>query len=116
MPRTGCEHAALAGDFSNESLQQEPPMNALVPNQDAMQDPTKQVPQPKFRKQPQSAPGLASDMDPKPDHDEQSYRGFARLEGRGALITGADSGIASQKSRFTTGEIYGVTGGNHLPR
>jgi NAD(P)-dependent dehydrogenase (short-subunit alcohol dehydrogenase family) len=32
-------------------------------------------------------------MDPKPDHGEESYRGFGRLKGRKALITGADSGI-----------------------
>ncbi|WP_419730870.1 SDR family oxidoreductase [Lichenicola sp.] len=62
-------------------------------NQYAMQDPTKQYPQPKFDKQPQSAPGLAKDMDPKPDHGEDSYKGFGRLAGRKALITGADSGI-----------------------
>ncbi len=62
-------------------------------NQYAMQDPTKQYPQPKFDEQPQSAPGLAKDMDPKPDHGEDSYKGFGRLAGRKALITGADSGI-----------------------
>ena len=62
-------------------------------NQYAMQDPTKQYPQPKFEDQRQSAPGLARDMVPKPDHGEDSYRGFGRLEGRRALITGADSGI-----------------------
>ena len=61
-------------------------------NQYAMQDPTKQYPQPKFAPQPQSAPGLAQDMDPKPDHGEDSYRGFGRLVGRRAIITGADSG------------------------
>jgi len=62
-------------------------------NQYDMQDPTKQYPQPKFEEQPQSAPGLAKDMDPKPDHGEESYKGFGRLAGRKALITGADSGI-----------------------
>ena len=62
-------------------------------NQYAMQDPTKQYPQPKFEDQPQSAPGLAQDMVPKPDHGETSYEGFGRLAGRRALITGADSGI-----------------------
>ncbi len=62
-------------------------------NQYEMQDPIKQYPQPDFDKQPQSAPGLASEMDPKPDHGEESYKGFGRLQGRKALITGADSGI-----------------------
>jgi len=32
-------------------------------------------------------------MDPRPDHGETSYRGSGRLQGRRALITGADSGI-----------------------
>ncbi len=64
-----------------------------VMNQYAMQDPIKQYPQPKFEDQPQSAPGLAQDMVPKPDHGEASYKGFGRLAGRRALITGADSGI-----------------------
>ncbi|MCJ1296564.1 hypothetical protein MMC34_008130 [Xylographa carneopallida] len=62
-------------------------------NQYEMQDPTKQYPLPKFDEQPQPAPGLAKDMDPKPDHGESSYQGFGRLAGRKALITGADSGI-----------------------
>ncbi len=58
-----------------------------------MQDPTKQYPRPPFPPQPQSAPGLAADMNPKPDHGETSYKGSGRLHGRKALITGADSGI-----------------------
>jgi hypothetical protein len=32
-------------------------------------------------------------MQPKPDHGETTYKGFGRLAGRRALITGADSGI-----------------------
>ena len=62
-------------------------------NQYEMQDPTKQYPGPEFAKQTQSVPGLAKDMDPKPDHGETSYQGLGRLKGRKALITGADSGI-----------------------
>ncbi|MFM0732748.1 SDR family oxidoreductase [Paraburkholderia sediminicola] len=62
-------------------------------DQFTMQDPTTQYPQPEFEKQPQPAPGLARDMKPKPDHGETSYKGFGRLAGRRALITGADSGI-----------------------
>ena len=68
-------------------------MNEMSPNQYTMQDPLKQYPQPKFHEQPQSAPGLAGEMDPKPDHGETTYRGFGRLAGRRAIITGADSGI-----------------------
>lgn len=58
-----------------------------------MQDPRAKYPKPPFRKQTQPWPGLARDMDPKPDHGEESYRGSGRLAGRKALITGADSGI-----------------------
>ena len=58
-----------------------------------MQDPRKQYARPPFPKQPQSAPGLASTMDPKPDHGETSYVGHGRLVGRKALVTGGDSGI-----------------------
>ncbi|MDX7953110.1 SDR family oxidoreductase [Lichenihabitans sp. Uapishka_5] len=58
-----------------------------------MQDPRTQYPTPPFPKQPQAAPGLASKMDPQPDHGETSYKGYGRLAGRKALVTGADSGI-----------------------
>ena len=58
-----------------------------------MQDPRHQYPEPPFPQQPQSAPGLASKMEPRPDHGETSYRGSGKLTGRKALITGADSGI-----------------------
>ena len=58
-----------------------------------LQDPRKQYPQPPFPRQPQSAPGSAAAMQPKPDHGETSYKGHGRLQGRRALVTGADSGI-----------------------
>ncbi|WP_202864940.1 glucose 1-dehydrogenase [Rothia halotolerans] len=32
-------------------------------------------------------------MKPQPDHGEDSYRGSGRLEGKAAVVTGADSGI-----------------------
>ncbi|MGI4896801.1 MAG: SDR family oxidoreductase [Janthinobacterium lividum] len=32
-------------------------------------------------------------MDPRPDHGETSYQGHAKLEGKVAIVTGADSGI-----------------------
>lgn len=38
-------------------------------------------------------PGLTRAMEPIPDHGEHSYTGSGRLEGKVALITGADSGI-----------------------
>lgn len=58
-----------------------------------MQDPRHQYPQPPFPEQPQPAPGIAGQMQPKPDHGEESYKGSGKLAGRKALITGGDSGI-----------------------
>lgn len=52
-----------------------------------------EFPRPPFPEQQQPYPGLASRMDPVPDHGEESYRGAQRLEGKRTLITGGDSGI-----------------------
>jgi NAD(P)-dependent dehydrogenase (short-subunit alcohol dehydrogenase family) len=69
------------------------PDDAAAPSRLQMQDPREQFPKPPFPKQPQTAPGLASKMDPKPDHGETSYVGSGKVKGRKALVTGADSGI-----------------------
>src|ERR1700710_2902541 len=58
-----------------------------------MQDPVSKYPKPPFKRQSQPWPGLASKMEPKPDHGETSYKGSGRLAGRKALITGGDSGM-----------------------
>ena len=58
-----------------------------------LHDPTKKFPQPPFDEQSQPWPGLATKMEPRPDHGETSYKGSGRLTGRKALITGGDSGI-----------------------
>ena len=50
-------------------------------------------PKPPFAVQRQPWPGLASKMNPRPDHGETSYKGSGRLAGKRALITGGDSGI-----------------------
>ncbi|UAK25564.1 SDR family oxidoreductase [Sphingomonas nostoxanthinifaciens] len=57
------------------------------------QDPRSKYPKPPFKSQSQPWPGLASRMDPKPDHGETSYVGSGRLRARKALITGGDSGM-----------------------
>src|SRR6185312_12477267 len=56
-------------------------------------DPKRAHPQPPQPEQQQDVPGQTAEMMPKPDHGEHSYRGSGRLDGKAALITGADSGI-----------------------
>jgi hypothetical protein len=58
-----------------------------------MNDPRSKYPKPPFRKLTQAWPGLARDMEPKPDHGEKTYRGSGRLTNRKALITVGDSGM-----------------------
>jgi NAD(P)-dependent dehydrogenase (short-subunit alcohol dehydrogenase family) len=58
-----------------------------------LDDPTKKYPKPPYKRQSQPWPGLASKMEPRPDHGETSYKGSGRLKGRRALITGGDSGM-----------------------
>ncbi|MBV8672402.1 MAG: SDR family oxidoreductase [Acidobacteriaceae bacterium] len=56
-------------------------------------DPKLKYPKPPYPDQSQPWPGLASKMNPRPDHGETSYKGSGRLMGRKALITGGDSGM-----------------------
>jgi NAD(P)-dependent dehydrogenase (short-subunit alcohol dehydrogenase family) len=56
-------------------------------------NPVDRYPKPPFKRQTQPWPGLAKEMDPRPDHGETSYRGSGRLTGRRALVTGGDSGM-----------------------
>src|SRR5436305_9562295 len=58
-----------------------------------LEDPKSKDPKPPFKEQSQPWPGLASKMEPRPDHGEKSYKGSGRLLGRKALITGGDSGM-----------------------
>ena len=66
---------------------------ASAPVADKLVDPTTKYPKPPFKGQSQPWPGLVSQMDPRPDHGETSYKGSGRLAGRKALITGGDSGM-----------------------
>ena len=62
-------------------------------DQFAQQDPTAQHAAPGSGDQTVEYPGRTDDMDVRPDHGEETYRGSGRLEGKKAVITGGDSGI-----------------------
>jgi NAD(P)-dependent dehydrogenase (short-subunit alcohol dehydrogenase family) len=57
------------------------------------QDPKKLHEQPPYSDKKQAPPGTEEEMKPTADHGEKTYKGNGRLDGRKALITGADSGI-----------------------
>ncbi|MER8753799.1 SDR family oxidoreductase [Mesorhizobium sp. M1050] len=56
-------------------------------------NPRQKHPQPPMPEQQQDMPGYTDEMNPRPDHGEQSYRGSGKLTDLVALVTGADSGI-----------------------
>jgi NAD(P)-dependent dehydrogenase (short-subunit alcohol dehydrogenase family) len=64
-------------------------------DQYTFQDPTKMYADIDPTAQQQDGPGLDADLDETADRGERTYRGSSRLEGRKALITGADSGIGA---------------------
>ncbi|MET4060911.1 NAD(P)-dependent dehydrogenase (short-subunit alcohol dehydrogenase family) [Arthrobacter sp. UYP6] len=69
--------------------------NGSTNDQYTFQNPVDRFPTITPPKQDQPEPGLDADLEPKTDRGEESYRGTGRLEGRKALITGADSGIGA---------------------
>jgi NAD(P)-dependent dehydrogenase (short-subunit alcohol dehydrogenase family) len=62
-------------------------------DQFTQQDPTEQHAQPGSGDKTIEHPGRTGEMDVRPDHGEETYRGSGRLEGKKAVITGGDSGI-----------------------
>src|SRR5919109_1515171 len=62
-------------------------------DQSREKDPKELGPKPPFPAQEQEPVGLESEMQPRPDYGEQSYKGSGKLNGKAAVITGGDSGI-----------------------
>lgn len=85
--------AAIAAAGVTRGLADEPWSPARQTGIPLLQNPATKYPQPPFEEQFQPWPGLASRMNPRPDHGETSYKGSGRLAGRKALITGGDSGM-----------------------
>ena len=54
-----------------------------------MADPKQKGPTPPFPRQEQQPPGTEQAMQPRPDHGEETYKGFGRLKDKAAVVTGA---------------------------
>lgn len=67
----------------------------MAADQLTFQNPVERFPEITPPRQDQPEPGLDAQLAPQTDRGEHSYRGTGRLEGRRALITGADSGIGA---------------------
>jgi NAD(P)-dependent dehydrogenase (short-subunit alcohol dehydrogenase family) len=62
-------------------------------NLENTENPLEKSPEAPYPEQQQSEPGVETEMDPKPDHGETSYKGSGKLTGKKTIITGGDSGI-----------------------
>lgn len=77
----------------SQAFAEESPPSSSTQRPSTLENPITKYPKPPFESQYQPWPGLASKMNPPPDHGEKSYKGSGRLLGRRALITGGDSGM-----------------------
>src|SRR3569833_3778091 len=68
---------------------------SLIPLQEPamLKDPRSAGARPPFPEQQQPMPGRTAELNPAPDHGEQSNRGHERLKDCVAIVTGGDSGI-----------------------
>ncbi|HET7563947.1 MAG TPA: SDR family oxidoreductase [Gemmatimonadaceae bacterium] len=78
---------------ADETRAQGPQQKTQSQQKGAVQPPGQTQPAPPFPKQHLEKPGLESKLQPQPQYEAPTYKGSGKLQGKVALITGADSGI-----------------------
>ncbi len=69
-------------------------LKGIVMSSVELVDPREAYVKPPFKQQSEiEIPGKTKEMNPRPDHGEDSYRGNGKLKGLTSIITGSDSGI-----------------------
>jgi NAD(P)-dependent dehydrogenase (short-subunit alcohol dehydrogenase family) len=91
--RRGVVESQAAGNAGRRVRRAHADASSQLASAAALEHPATKYPRPPFPEQHQPWPGLASKMQPRPDHGESTYRGSGRLLGRKALVTGGDSGM-----------------------
>jgi len=93
--RTAQKHRRLQRGIerTEHGRSQESPHESPDDPSGAMQAGARKYPEPPFAKQHQAKPGEESALDPAPMYEAPFYIGSQKLEGKVALISGADSGI-----------------------
>src|SRR5438270_12549022 len=71
-------YGIAAAALTNSTAVAQSPDSTTAP----MANPKSKYPKPPYPDQSQPWPGLASKMNPRPDHGESSYKGSGRLKGR----------------------------------
>ncbi|MES2722631.1 MAG: SDR family oxidoreductase [Pseudomonadota bacterium] len=92
-PNSQAEAAAERGREIQDQVEAAEAKSFAPKSPKAMQAGAREYPVPPFPRQHQDKPGSEAALDPQPMYDAPFWKGSGKLEGKVALITGADSGI-----------------------
>ncbi len=93
--RTAAAHRSIQRQVARAD-KRHPPRESKA----AMQAGARRYPAPPMPRQHQPKPGHESDLNPPPMYDAPFYHGSGKLEGKVAIVTGADSGIGRAVAVF----------------